>query len=321
MIYPTPGWHFACSKTGYTDTAISLYWIQHVFDPQTRAQANHRPRILISDGFGTHESLEILKFCYENNIILCRLPSHTSHKLQPCDVGVFGPLKTAYREQVEQLYRGGANTIGKQHFTLLYSRARAVAITPRNIKSSWSKSGLFPFNPDRVLREIQKPQEGDFSPRTDTIPESNPLCGETLQTPTTSNTLSLLRSKIEQDIDGLDGLSRFRLQKLSNAAEKAFAERSLLLDDNRLLFAQNSEKVSRKSARSTVVGTAKVMSYEDIVEAQTNRDAKVAGRIPKRKSAPTAGQERGTCSQEVEKAEEEIRSLGLANYCSVLHFD
>jgi len=132
----------------------------------------------------------------------------------------------------------------------------------------------------------------------------------------------LLRSKIEQDIDGLDNLSRFRLQKLNNAAEKAFAERSLLLDDNRLLFAQNNEKVSRKSVRSAVIGAAQVMSYEDIVEAQTDRDAKAAGRISKRKkSAPTAGQERGSRSQEVEKAEEEIRTLGLANYCSVLHFD
>ena len=119
----------------------------------------------------------------------------------------------------------------------------------------------------------------------------------------------------------MDDLSRFRFQKLNNAAEKAFAECSLLLDDNRLLFAQNNEKLSRKSARSTVVGTAKVMSYEDIVEAQTNRDAKAASRIPKRKSGPITGQARGSCSQEVEKAEEEIRSLGLANYCSVLHFD
>jgi hypothetical protein len=91
---------------------------------------------------------------------------------------------------------------------------------------------------------------------------------------------------------------------LNNAAEKAFAECSLLLDDNRLLFAQNNEKVSRKSARSTVVGTAKVISYEDIVETQTNRDAKAAGRISKRKSGSIAGQARGSCSQEVEKAEE-----------------
>ena len=95
--HPTPDWHFACSETGYTNSAISLEWMQKVFDASTRGRANGRPRLLISDGFGTHESLEVLTFCYENNIILCRLPSHTSHKLQPCDVGVFGPLKAAYR--------------------------------------------------------------------------------------------------------------------------------------------------------------------------------------------------------------------------------
>jgi hypothetical protein len=33
LDHPPPGWHFACSKTGYTDTQISLYWMQHVFDP------------------------------------------------------------------------------------------------------------------------------------------------------------------------------------------------------------------------------------------------------------------------------------------------
>jgi hypothetical protein len=88
-------------------------------------------------------------------------------------------------------------------------------------------------------------------------------------------------------------LSSFLNPSQSSSTEKAFAECSLLLDDNRLLFAQNNEKVSRKSARSTVVGTAKVMSYEDIVEAQTNRDAKAAGRISKRKkSAPVRGLER-----------------------------
>lgn len=112
----------------------------------------------LRSGFGTHESLELMKFCYENNIILRRLLSHTSHKLQPCDVGIFGPLKAAYREEVERLYQGGSNMIGKQHFILLYDRARRKAITPRNIISGWSKTCLRPFNPDRVLKEIQKPE-------------------------------------------------------------------------------------------------------------------------------------------------------------------
>jgi hypothetical protein len=49
------------------------------------------------------------------------------------------------------------------------------------------------------------------------------------------------------------------LQKLANAAEKAFAERALLLDENRLLFEQNNESNCCQSTRSTVVGKAKMM--------------------------------------------------------------
>ena len=104
-----------------------------------------------------HESLEVLKFCHENNIILCRLLSHTSHKLQPCDVAVFGPLKTAFRERVEELYRGGANTTGKQYFIFISSDSRSIAFTRQNIEIAWAKAGLYPFNLDRVLRTIDKP--------------------------------------------------------------------------------------------------------------------------------------------------------------------
>jgi hypothetical protein len=46
--HPTPGWRFACSKTGYTNAEISLHWIQHVFDPLTRRRAAGQPRILIA---------------------------------------------------------------------------------------------------------------------------------------------------------------------------------------------------------------------------------------------------------------------------------
>jgi hypothetical protein len=113
-----------------------LEWLKRVFDPQTRRQANQKPRVLICDGFGTHETLEALEFCFENNIILCRLPSHTSHKLQPCDVGVFVPLKAAYRDEADRLFRGGVNTIDKQHFTSLYSPAREKAFTKRNITAA-----------------------------------------------------------------------------------------------------------------------------------------------------------------------------------------
>lgn len=330
--HPTPGWHFACSQSGYTDNKISFDWLRLVFDPQTKPRANGKPRILICDGFGTHESLEILKFCYENNIVLCRLPSHTSHKCQPCDVGAFGPLKTAYREQVERLFRGGANTVGKQHFTSLYNRARVQALTTRNIKAGWSKTGLFPFCPLRVLKDIQRPPAELRIPKGDEGSQvPSPSC-ETLKTPVTSEALTALRAQIEKDAHLLTGPRRQQLQKMANAAQKSFAECALLLDENRLLFEQNNESNCRKSVRSLKVGEGHVMSYGDIVEAQAKRDAQEAKRGvkgaaaeklkrgPKRKGAAAAvpTQAKRVKRSEAEVAADEIEAMGLGNYCSVL---
>jgi hypothetical protein len=91
----------------------------------------------------------------------------------PCDIAVLAPLKVAYRDNVERMERGGVNTIGKQHFTALYSPAREVSFTRRNVLAGWSKGGLFPFDPERVLRDMEKPptatrpltaDSGDFPP-------------------------------------------------------------------------------------------------------------------------------------------------------------
>jgi DDE superfamily endonuclease len=294
------------------------------FDPLTRARANHKPRILISDGFETQESPELPKFCFENNIIPCRLASHTSHLTQPCDVSVFGPLKAAYREQVERLYRGGANTVGKQHFTFLYDQARNAALTPRIIKSGWFKTGLFPFNPDRVLNGIQKPQVEEIVQQTANMPTDLPSYDDMLRTPVTWENLACLRTKIEQGA-ALNSPSRHRFQKLANAAEKAFADRTILLDENRLLFEQNNEKTSRQSARSTVIGKARVMSYEDIVHAERKRAAKQevtpgAIRSSRRpQNSKPEGRKRSR-ADELELGKREIKALGLEEYCSVLQF-
>jgi hypothetical protein len=69
---------FHAARMGsYMDSRINLEWIQQVFDPLIRARTNGRPRVLVSDGFGTHESLEVMTHCFEQNITLCRfLKSH-----------------------------------------------------------------------------------------------------------------------------------------------------------------------------------------------------------------------------------------------------
>lgn len=303
--YPTPGWHYGHSDNGYNDSKISLEWLTRVFDPQTRDIAKGKPRVLIFDGFGTHETPEALGFCLENNIIPCRLPSHTSHKLQPCDVGVFAPLKAAYRDQVEKLNRGGVDHIGKEYFTSLYKPARDKAITRRNILSGWAATGLFPLNPDRVLRGIQKP------PPKLTIPDAQPasdLRDEVMQTPLTpvtpktADALTSLQNLIEKDAHALDETSKQRLQKhirkITTAAKVSFAECALLQDQNRFLFQVNNVKV-RRSTRSLVVGKAKVFSYEDIEERLAKREVEAQAAAMKEKR----GRKRKAPATEEGKAE------------------
>lgn len=274
----------------------------------------------------------MLTYCFENNITLCRLPSHTSHKLQPCDVGVFEPLKTAYREQVEALYRGGANAIGKQHFTLSYKRAHEMAMTTRNIRSAWSRAGLYPINPEKVLAGMAKPVVVEQNASTDdTRTEYPDIHGDELRTPTTSSGWRMLQREVAESISTLDGKTKLYFQKMTNASEKSYAENALHRDQIRLLLEQNNEKKIRQSIKSTVVGHAKVMSYEDIVEARKKRDEKEvakadrAAKTLKRKAAAgtATGAKRLWIEDaenikhiediEAENAEHEIAGTGLSS--------
>jgi hypothetical protein len=183
--------------------------------------------VLICDGFGTHETLEVLEFSLANNIILRRLSSYTSLKLQLCDVGLFAPLKTAYRDEVDRLNRGGIDAVGKEHFTYLYSPARDRASTKRNIRAGWAATGLLPFNPERVLRDMPK------LPVDITVPTADDVAGTcsqdevlhtpvTLVTPVTAEALTSLHNLIKEDMHALDKTSKQRLQrhvqKLASAA-------------------------------------------------------------------------------------------------------
>jgi hypothetical protein len=218
---------------------MALQWLKLVFNPQTVERANQKPRVLICDNFGTHETLEILEFCFQNNIILCRPPSHISYKLQPYDISVFGPLKAAYRNQIERLKRGYIGTIDKKHFAYLYDPARNQAFMSRNIRAEWTKAGLFPFNPNKVLHNISKPFITLTIPATDEINTGSYIQDQVPQTPVTpksAKAVASLHNLIQQNTTMLDGINKQRLQKhlqkLTNAAQLSFTKRALLQDYN-----------------------------------------------------------------------------------------
>jgi hypothetical protein len=321
--FPTPGWHYAFSDSGYADSKISLEWLTKVFDPQTSDRAGGKHRVLICDGFGTHESLEVMQYCLSHQIILCRLPSHTSHKLQPCDIAVFAPLKTAYRDNVERLERGGVNTIGKQHFTSLYSPARETAFTKRNILAGWSKGGLFPFNPQRVLHDLEKP----FAALTEAAGPSSEVVSTPIAAPVTPVTpvcaagfTALRDAIIDGDACALDEVDKQRLDrhigKLAKAAQVSYAKNTLQEDRIRGLLKINDEAKPRRSTRPIVLSTAKVISYEDLTAALAKRVEQEEKAVARKKKAAEARakkaerEEKGKVTKRRKQTSKQRRQVG-----------
>lgn len=90
----------ALSEKGWTSDYIGLQWFEKLFVPQAKEKnITEKPILLIYDGHHSHASIELCKAAVEANIKLFTLPPHTSHRLQPLDVGVFGPLQRAWQKQ------------------------------------------------------------------------------------------------------------------------------------------------------------------------------------------------------------------------------
>ena len=230
---------------------------------------------------------------------------------------MFGPLKAAYRDQVERLERGCVGTgcvgtIGKEHFTYLYSPARNQALTSRNIRAGWAKAGLFPFNPDKVLSDIPKPPAKLTAPKTNEVGSyTQDQVPQTPVTPVLAEAVASLHSLFKRDTNILDKTSKQRIQrhiqKLTNATQLSFTERALLQEQNRFLAEINNEAKARRSTKSQNLGEARVMSYEGLEKARVERAAKEAA-----KEAKKAEREAKKAEKETKKAAKEVEEVASA---------
>jgi hypothetical protein len=90
------GAYFACSENGWSNDDLGVNWLERVFNRETKEKAGRGWRLLILDGHHSHVNLQFIDYADRNRILLAVLPSHTTHRLQPLDVGIFGPLARAY---------------------------------------------------------------------------------------------------------------------------------------------------------------------------------------------------------------------------------
>lgn len=107
------------------------------------------PTLLLLDNHGSHLSVEAIDMAANNGITLLSFPPHCSHRMQPLDVSVYGPLKTYYKTKCDSwLTQNAGKVLEMRHIPGLVTNALGKALAPQNIKSGFECTGIFPFQPD-----------------------------------------------------------------------------------------------------------------------------------------------------------------------------
>ena len=145
------------SPNGWTDNEIGLQWFRDAFIPFAIAhKITDDPVILLVDGHNSHETDEIRKLAYKFNIIVLAFPSKCTHKLQPLDVLVFSQVQRRWSKTCDRLVQKNS-AMDRHNVVPEYMKVRAWSMTPQILASSFSCTGIFPFNPNTFTND-------DFAP-------------------------------------------------------------------------------------------------------------------------------------------------------------
>ncbi len=127
-----PDWVFRVSSNGWTTNELGFKWLKH-FNRHTEERTVGAYRLLIIDGHESHQSQDFKDFCEDHKIITLCMPAHSSHILQPLDVGCFSPLKRIYGHLILALARSRIYHIDKTTFLPAFRDAYNASITEDNI--------------------------------------------------------------------------------------------------------------------------------------------------------------------------------------------
>ena len=152
---------FEVSDNGWINKEIFLVWLQHFVDSIPPV----RPVLLILDGHSSHVTIEAIELARSNDVLMLCLPSHTTHILQPLDVGVFKPFKAAFSKASHQfIMQNPGRVITNDVLASLVGDAWPHAFTPLNIMAGFKKCGIHPFNPGEILDRQVAPSKAVTPP-------------------------------------------------------------------------------------------------------------------------------------------------------------
>ncbi|RKK31124.1 hypothetical protein BFJ66_g15995 [Fusarium oxysporum f. sp. cepae] len=295
-------WAIATTQNGWTDNETGLEWLKH-FNRCTTDRSVGAYRLLILDGHESHHSADFQIYCEENNIITLCMPPHSSHLLQPLDVGCFGLLKKAYGREIEHLIRRSITHISKTEFFPAFYAAFQLTMTEANIKGGFRGAGLAPFDPEVVISKL------DVQLRTPTPVEEEAQQAQlwTSKTPRTvleaGSQSEYLQRRIRRHHSSSPESILEALRSLEKGTKAVMHKVALLAAENRDLRQANEILSRRRRAKRTRLqnrGSMTIQEGQDLID-QMDIDIQVIAESSRSSGEGSSAQPRvrrcGTCSK------------------------
>ncbi|KAL8367060.1 hypothetical protein RB599_010969 [Gaeumannomyces hyphopodioides] len=122
-------------------------------------ESEGRPKIwrwLLLDGFAGHLGIEVIDYCQRFDIQLNILPSHSTHRMQPMDVGVFTHFKRAHQNVLFDVVERGEISFSRSDFIEALGPLWKQTFTRGHVLTGFEDSGIWPLNPAKIIGDMEK---------------------------------------------------------------------------------------------------------------------------------------------------------------------
>lgn len=227
---------------------MGLEWLKH-FNKYTTPRAKGLYRILVLDGYKSHESIEFQNYCKSYNIIVLRLPPHSFHLTQLLDIGYFSILKQIYGREIEGFIKAYIYYITKVEFLTAFKTTYLRSITVQNTQAGFRGTGLIPFDPQAIISKFNIKLQTPI-PTGPPSTDADPWVSQIPRNPTDAlSQTNLIRNRIIYYQGNSPTLLFSTVVMLAKGTEILVYENTLLVAEVHILRVANEVLSKRRRAK------------------------------------------------------------------------
>jgi hypothetical protein len=186
--------------------------------------------------------------------------------MQPLDVTIFSPYKHHHAMAVDDAARTGCQEFTRTEFFAVLHSIREKTFQKSTVKKAFQETGLIPYNPEVILKDLCDPEQSTRYPETPSTHMSS-----NIETPKTVRTIQRYGRKLLEDSptserfqERLDCLIKSSIQTAHLAAE--------LKDDLSRTKAAEQARARRISSRRRVMQNGGVLYAARYIKKKRDED-------------------------------------------------